>query len=422
MTQGTFSDGASVHHFSNGLTVCLERLPYLHSVTAGVWIKCGSASEQPQEAGLAHFLEHLFFKGTATRSTRQIMEAIEGRGGQLNAFTSREHTCLHVKMLSRHIHTGIEILADLAKNSLFNDLEKERNVVLEEIATIEDTPDEYIHDLITEYHWPDHPLGRPVFGGTESVSNLTLEQVRNFYEAWYTPENMFVSVAGNFDEAAVLDQIRAEFAGLPSRAVPVPGAPPRFRGGVQVLDRDIAQAHFCLGFPGPALGLPDRYVCDLVSSILGGGSTSRLFERIREDEGLAYAVYTFHAFHVAAGMMGVYAGVAPQNFGRTIELVFEELRRIRDHAVSAEELDMNREQIKGNLLMAMENTATRMSRMAKCMMYYGRIIPVEEVIANVDAVTPKLIQEYARRAFTPEQCALVVLGPTNGYPLENLPL
>jgi predicted Zn-dependent peptidase len=204
--------------------------------------------------------------------------------------------------------------------------------------------------------------------------------------------------------------------------VPAMGAAPAFHPGVNILHRDIGQAHICLGFPGPTLCDQERYLCDLLSSILGGGSTSRLFERIREDEGLAYAIYTFHSFHRSTGMLGLYAAVAPQNFKRVMDLVFEELRRIREECMSEEELDMNREQIKGNLLMAMENTSTRMSRMAKCMMYYGRILTVEEIIHNVDAVTRENIQRFAQNAFTPEQCAMVVLGPTNGHKLDRIPL
>ncbi|HPO12781.1 MAG TPA: pitrilysin family protein [Candidatus Hydrogenedentes bacterium] len=422
MAQSSNIDGISIHILPNGMTVTLERLPYLHSATAGVWVQSGSANEQPHEAGVAHFLEHLFFKGTKNRNVRQIMEAIEGRGGHLNAFTSREHTCLHVRMLSRHIHTGIEILGDLVNNSLFNDVEKERNVILEEIATIEDTPDDYVHDLLTEYHWPNHPLGRPIFGGVESVSGLTRDHMQTFYNTWYAPENLYFSVAGNFDEGAVLEQISGLFENIPARQIPALDAGPSFHAGVNILPRDIGQAHVCLGFPGPTLCDQERYICDLLSSVLGGGSTSRLFERIREDEGLAYAIYTFHAFHQSTGMLGVYAAVAPQNFKKVMGLVFEELRRIREESLSEEELDMNREQIKGNLLMAMENTSTRMSRMAKSMMYYGRILTVEEIIRHVDEVTCEDIQRIAQNTFTPEKCAVVVLGPTNGCKLDRVPL
>ncbi len=415
-------DDIAIHRLANGITVTLEQLPYLHSAAAGFWVKAGSANEQDREAGVAHFLEHLFFKGTETRTVHEIMEAVEGRGGHLNAFTTREHTCLYVKMLDKHLATGIEILADLARNSLFADLEKERNVVLEEIASIEDTPDEYVHDLLTAQHWPQHPLGRAIAGGQKSVSGLELEHVRGFYETWYQPEDLYFSVAGNFDEDAVLDQIRNLFEDWPGTTTPDRCGAPEFSGGVQVVERDIAQAHVCLAFPGPPLEDKRRYICDMTSCVLGGGSTSRLFERIREEEGLAYAIYTFHSFHTVAGMLGICAAITPPNLGRTLELTFEELRRMREEPVSEKEMDSNREQIKGNVLMALENTFTRMSRMAKCMMYYGRIVPVSEIIENVDAVTPEEIQAHAQQTFTEPNCAVTVLGPPGACKVEKVAL
>lgn len=415
-------EAVTVTRLENGLTVAMEVLPYLRSATVGLWIAAGSAAEQPEQAGLAHFLEHLFFKGTKSRTVRQIMESIESRGGQINAFTSREYTCLYVKTLDKYIHTGIEILADILKNSLFCDLEKERNVVLEEIASVEDTPDEYIHDMLTEFHWPGHPLGWSVSGNLETVSNLHLEHVQSFYTTWYKPDRMFFSIAGNFDRDAVLAQVREEFSVIPAGAHPEGYTPPPFRSGNHMVERDIAQAHFCMGFPGPNLHDSERYLCDMVSSILGGGSTSRLFERIREEEGLAYAIYTFHSIYLRGGMIGLYAAVAPQNYQKTLDLTFEELRRICQEPVSAEELEMNREQIKGNMLIALESTFTRMSRMGKCLMYYDRLIPVDEIIAHVDAVTSEDIQAYCQKTFRPENCALVTLGPTDGYRQERFPL
>lgn len=417
-----YNESAVVHRLANGITVAMERLPYLRSYSAGLWVRTGSVNETAAQAGLAHFLEHLLFKGTTTRNVHQLMEAIEGRGGHLNAFTSREYTCLYVKMLDKHVRIGLEILADIFKNSQFGDWEKERNVIIEEIASIEDTPDEHIHDLLAEFHWPDHPLGRPVSGSEESVGALTRDDVVAFFNEWYKPSNMVISIAGNFDEQAVLEQIRAEFEGIPDAPVPGLCGAPVFHGGVESAGRDISQTHLCMAFPGPALDSLERYTCDMTSNILGGGSTSRLFERIREEEGLAYSIFTFHGFHRPAGMVGLYAATAPNHLERALELTFVELRRLRDEAVSAEELDMHREQIKGNMLMALESTFTRMSRMAKSLMYYGRIVPVEEILNNVDAVSSAHIQEFATKTFTKDHCALVVLGPEEGFPEAEINL
>jgi len=416
------NEATAVHPLPNGLRIAIERLPHLHSATAGVWIKSGSANEQPHESGIAHFLEHLFFKGTETRTTHQLMSAIESRGGHINAFTSREYTCLYVKMLDRDIHIGIEILADLIKNSLFSDWEKERNVILEEIASIEDTPDEYVHDLLAEHHWPNHPMGRPISGTLQSVSALTLDHVRAFHRSWYTPGEMIVSIAGNFDEEAVLEQVKREFEGLPANPTPERTGPPEFVPGIHGIQRDIAQAHVCLAFPAPHVGDEQRFACDLASSILGGGSTSWLFEKIREEEGLAYTIYAFNSFHVTAGMLGVYAAVAPESYDLAMSLTFEALRKLRDEGVSTEELEMNRQQIKGNLLMALESTSARMSRMAKSLIYYDRIVSIDEVIERLDAVTREQVQGYAQRAFGPTNCTLTVLGPARGYDIEKIAL
>lgn len=404
-------EAAEIHVLANGMTVCMEPLPYLHSASAGVWIKTGSANEQAEENGIAHFLEHLFFKGTKTRNVHQIMEAIESRGGQLNAFTSREHTCLYVKVLDKYTATGIEILADLIKNSLFCDLEKERNVILEEIVSVEDTPDEHVHDLLAACHWPDHALGRSIAGSAESVSALDYDRVVAFFERWYQPENMVFSIAGNFDSAAVLAQVRAEFEGLPNRTVPPLFPAPAFCAGRENVGRDIAQSHITLAFPGPSLSDDRKFIHDMTSNVLGGGSTSRLFMRIREDEGLAYSIYAYNSFYLTTGMMGIYAAVAPEQLGKTLELTYAEMRKLRDEGLTEEELDLNREQIKGGMLMALESTSTRMSRMAKSMMYHGKLIPIATVIEKVDAVTRNDIQSCAQELFTPEQCALLVLGP-----------
>ena len=404
-------EAVEMHTLANGMTVCMEALPYLHSASAGVWIRTGSGNERVEECGVAHFLEHLFFKGTKTRDVHQIMEAIESRGGQLNAFTSREYTCLYVKVLDKYTTTGIEILADLIKNSLFCDLEKERNVVLEEITAVEDTPDDLVHDLMAAHHWPGHALGRAIAGTIKSVSALDYERVVNFYQRWYTPENMVFSIAGNIDTEAVLKQVRDEFEAIPGGSTPAPFPAPTFNAGVKTVERDIAQSHMTLSFPGLALGDERKYVYDLTGNVLGGGSTSRLFMRIRENEGLAYSIYAYNAFYRSTGMLGVYAGVAPEQLGKALTLTFEELRKLRDDGVPEKELELNREQIKGGMLMALESTSTRMARMAKSVLYHGEIIPIATIIKRIDAVTCADVQDCARNTFVPEKCALLVLGP-----------
>ena len=413
-----------VRQLTNGITLLTERVPYVRSVSLGAWITTGSANEPSHLTGISHFLEHLFFKGTSTRTARQLMEAIESRGGHLNAYTARDYTCIYAKTLDTHLDTAAEILGDVLCDSQFFDFEKERNVILEEIASNEDVPEEYIHDLFMSDLFPGHSLGAPISGTEKSVSRISPDDVRAYYAAWYHPRNVVVSAAGNFDEDEILDRIEKAFAPLSAAdgpSVPAYDAPAQGTG-VRECRRKIAQSHYCIGFPGPATGSPDRFVYDVLSNALGGGSTSRLFERIREQEGLSYAIYTFQSAYYRAGLLGIYAAVAPENLDRALSMTFEELRGIRDTRISAEETALNREQLKGGLLMALEETFHRMSRMAKSYIYYGRVVPVDEVIARVDAVTPEAVHELANHILHPERCMVTVLGPKNALHLPEIPL
>ena len=417
-----YSGNMVARKLDNGVTLSLERLPHLHSATAGVWVRTGSANERKSQCGISHFLEHLFFKGTASRTARQITEAIESKGGHLNAFTAREYTCIYARTLDEHVSTGIEILADVIKHSTFQDIDKERNVIIEEIAAIEDVPEDHSHDLMARRMWPNHPLGRSVSGEIGTVAKISIDDVRAYYDGWYRPRNVYFSIAGNFDPAAIVDQVYGEFTALVPRALRKRYRTPQFQPGIELVERDVAQNHLCVGFRAPTVTDPRRYAYDLLCCALGGGSTSRLFQRIREDEGLAYAVYSFPAAYLNAGALNVYAAVAPENLERTVALSFEEIRRLRDEPIGADELDVNREQLKGNMLISLEGTFNRMARMAKSMMYYNRLLTIDEVIAGLDAVTVADVQALAREMFRPECCAMLVLGPANGAPIQEIPL
>lgn len=405
----------TIQRLDNGLTVAMECIPYVHSASVGIWVKTGSANERIEQAGISHFLEHLFFKGTETRTARELMEAVESRGGQMNAFTSREYTCLYVRSLSEHVSAGIEILADILKNSTFCDLEKERNVILEEIASSIDVPEEYAHDLLSQRAWPGKAVGRPIAGWHDSVSSITLDNIRSYKEAWYRPDNLYVSIAGKFDEGAVLEQVEREFGSLKGALSEELEVQDGFSGGIETVERDIAQNHVAFGFPGPAITDPRRYAYDLLSSVLGGGSTSRLFERIRENEGLAYSIYSFHSGYRDTGMLGVYAAIAPENLERVLEISFEELGKLQKNPLPSEELHSNAEQLKGGLLLSLEGTFSRMARMVRSLMYFDRVIPIDEILASVDAVTVEDIGSLAKEVFKKEQCAMTILGPSSTH-------
>ncbi|HOD94204.1 MAG TPA: pitrilysin family protein [Candidatus Hydrogenedentes bacterium] len=422
MTKNNFDENIRVVTLPNGFRIAMEHLPYLHSASLGVWIKAGSASETQKQSGLAHFLEHLFFKGTKNRNVHEIMDAIESKGGYFNAGTSQEYTTFYVRMLAEHVEIGAEVLGDLLLNSLFCDLEKERNVVLEEIASIEDTPDELASDLLAEFHWPDHPLGRPVSGYAETVAALSRQDLLQFYDAWYKPENMVFAIAGNFDQDRVLAKVEEIFSGLPAGTPESDLRVPRFQAGTKLVERPISQVHVGIATPAPSMGDQERYAGSMLSGILGGSSTSRLFEKIREEEGLAYNVCAYISSYVPAGMMGIYEAVAPQNCAQALDLTFKELDLIRSSPVSQEELNRCREQLKGSLLMAMESTHSRISRVAKNLLFRNEIIPMEELVAGIEAVTAEGLLDFANRYIRQDACALLLLGPKGTHIPDGIPL
>ena len=400
-----------IHTLPNGLRVVAEHLPYVHSVSVGVWIKTGSANESAEIAGISHFLEHMLFKGTPTRSSRDLMEIVESRGGHMNAFTSKEYTCLYIKTLSQHLESGLDVLSDIIKNCIYSDLEKERNVILEEIASGIDVPDEHIHDLIAEKVWPSHPLGRPIAGSHETVSNTHLEHIKTYKEHWYCPENMLLSIVGQFDETAIMDQFENFFGDMAEGTIDHVWDTPTAQSGLVWEERDIAQNHLLLSFPGTSVYGDKRYHFDMLSSVFGGGSTSRLFDSIREEAGLAYSIYSYNSIYSQTGALGVYAAIAPENLGQTLGLISDEMKKLQDEVIGEDELNSNREQLKGGLLLALEGTFNRMSRMARSMMFHNRILTTDEILESVDAVTAEGIQTLAQETFTDEVAAIAVLGP-----------
>lgn len=400
-----------IHTMPNGLRVVAENLPYVHSVSVGIWIKTGSANEAVEVAGISHFLEHMLFKGTPTRTSRELMEVVESRGGHMNAFTSKEYTCLYVKMLSQHLEAGLDVLSDIIKNCIYSDLEKERNVILEEIASGIDVPDEHIHDMISELVWADHPLGRPIAGSHETVTNTNLDDIKGYKNHWYCPSNMLVSIVGNFDEDSIMTQFEDFFGDMSAGEIDHVWESPTAQGGLVWEDRDIAQNHLALSFPGTSVYGENRYQYDMLSSVFGGGSTSRLFDSIREEAGLAYAIYSYNSIYRQTGALGIYAAIAPENLRKTLDLMRDEMKKLQDEVVGEDELNSNREQLKGGLLLALEGTFNRMSRMARSMMFYDKIITTTEILEKVDAVTAEDIQALAQQTFSDEHAAIAVLGP-----------
>jgi predicted Zn-dependent peptidase len=401
----------------NGVRVVSESLTDLASVTAGIWVENGSRYETPEQAGISHFLEHLFFKGTERRTAAGIAEEMDAVGGVLNAFTGKEYTCYYAKVLREHLPMALDLLADIFTHSTFpsEEVERERSVVIQEISQAEDTPDDYVHELFNTAFWPGHPLARPIAGTPATVSALNRDHFLAFLDARYRPDRILITAAGNVTHEQLLAVAEQHFGGLAGTAVPVDGVPPTHRPGVSIHDKDLEQVHVCLGTPGISHTDGERYAAHLLNMALGGGMSSRLFQEIRERRGKAYTVYSFLSSYFDAGYVGTYVGTSPQWVREVVEIIRSEQRRTTREGLAAAELVRVKNQMKGSMLLGLETSDSRMSRIAKNMIYFGRDVPLEEVAASIDRVTNDDIVRVAQRVFPAGAFGLTVLGDMKGH-------
>jgi predicted Zn-dependent peptidase len=398
----------------NGLTVLAESMPDVRSVSIGVWLRQGSRSEPSGLNGISHFIEHLVFKGTESRSAREIALTMDSVGGQVDAFTSKEYTCFYAKVLDEHVDTAVELLGDVVQRPLFDptELERERQVVLEEIRMVEDTPDELIYDLFAGAFYPGTSLGRPIQGTARSVSALTRPQLLRFFRRAYRPENLVIAAAGHLRHGRFLREIRRVFGRL-ERGGPSDGRgrPPRPRAtSVRRSRRELEQLHVMLGVPSHAEGSPQRYALHVLNTILGGTMSSRLFQKVREERGLAYTVYSGLNAFVDAGFLAIYAATSPRTAHELVRLVLEELRALRDRGATAEELSMAKEHLKGSLMLALESTSSRMSNLARQEIYLGRQLGLEATLRRIDAVRRREVHELARELFGRRRTSFAAVG------------
>jgi predicted Zn-dependent peptidase len=405
----------------NGLRIITEAVPAMRSVSFGVWVAVGSRDETLAQSGVSHFLEHLLFKGTRRRSALEISAAIEAVGGETNAFTTKEYTCYYARVLDADLPLAIDVMCDLVVDSVLSesDVETERGVILEEIAMHDDEPGEEVHDLFTGATYGDHPLGRLISGTVETISPMSRRQIVSFYRRRYTPASIVVSAAGNLDHAAVVRQVREAFAAFSDPAAPTPrrgldgtvAAIPRpRRGQLVVRDKDTEQAHLVLG--GPALARTDdrRFALGVLNNVLGGGMSSRLFQEIREKRGLAYSVYSFTSQFADSGLFGVYAGCAPGKVDEVLALTRAELARVAEGGVTLEEISRGQGMYKGSLVLGLEDTGSRMSRLGKGELLYDELLGVDDLLARIDAVTREQIAEVAAEVLG-QPMSLAVIGP-----------
>jgi predicted Zn-dependent peptidase len=396
----------------NGIRVISESLPYSNSVSIGIWVANGSRHERRESNGIAHFIEHLLFKGTSRRSAIEIAREIDSVGGVLNAFTSREYVCYYAKVLDKYLPRAIDLLVDIFLNSLFehDEIEKERRVVLQEISMMEDTPDDYIHDIFHQHFWKDHPLGMSILGDEESVNSLSRDTIISYMNSMYKAEDIIISAAGNLDHGNLLALLNGLFEAVPlGNGRDVCGVP-RYEKRFAMIDRDLEQVHMCLGLKGVSQSHPRRFDAFILNTILGGGMSSRLFQEIREKRGLAYSVYSYMSSHSDAGSLVVYAGSSPENYPDAIEITLNELGRYKYEPVSLAELDAAKEQLKGNLLLSLESSDNRMTKLAKNEIYFGGYQSIADIISGFDAVTVESIMQLGNDLFNDNYLTLVLMG------------
>ncbi len=398
---------------SNGIRVVSETLPKSRSISIGVWVKVGSRHEPKEIGGTSHFIEHMFFKGTEKRSAKDIATEIDSLGGEMNAFTSQETTTYYVKVLDEHLAAAIDILADILLGSKFDpaEMEKERKVILEEIKGVEDTPDDFIHELFTSTVWPDNPLGRPILGTKETIKALTHKDILAYIENYYSPKEIVISVAGNFEHARLIELLNNAFGKLSRTGVAKQDVTPTFTHAITVRKKQLEQVQVCLGCKGLHYTHEDRYVIWALNTVLGNSMSSRLFQEVREQNALAYSIYSYVISYRDTGLLTVYAGTDPSNALQAIRLVLKELKKIKDEGITpAEELRV-RNQIKGNLVLSLESSNSHMSRIARQEIYFGKYISVDDIIKGVDKVTSGDVQRLARQLFARENISLSILGP-----------
>ncbi|HUO03800.1 MAG TPA: pitrilysin family protein [Candidatus Binataceae bacterium] len=396
----------------NGVRVLTEAMPQVVSSSIGIWVENGSRYEEPAENGVSHFIEHLLFKGTKSRTAAQIAEEIDAVGGILNAFTGKEYTCYYAKILGKDLEMATNLLADIFLNSLFEpaEIDRERQVVLQEISQAEDTPDDFIHDLFALNFWKGHPLALPIFGSVETVNKIDRALLTSFMGERYRAGRVLIAAAGELDHARLTAQCERLFGGIEGNGRLEKIAPPANRSTVVVHEKDLEQAHICIGGPAISHNDPRRYASYLLNAALGGGMSSRLFQEVREKRGRVYSIYSFTSSFIDSGYFGIYAGTNPEWVNEVLEVTVAEINKVVRDGLKPAELDRNKSQLKGNMLLGMESTDSRMNRLARNEIHFRRDVPLEELAAGIDAVTNDQIVELARLWFKADRMAMVLLG------------
>jgi predicted Zn-dependent peptidase len=409
---------------SNGLLVLTESMPHVRSVSMGAWIGSGSRDESAEVNGISHFIEHMVFKGTTSRSAQQIAREVDTIGGNLDAFTGKEMVCFNIKVLDENVPPALDVLADLVLHPTFtpDDLSREQGVILEEIKMDEDNPDYLVNEIFTQNFWKGDALGRPILGTTRTVRRFNQQVLLDFYAGQFTPRNMVFSAAGNLDHDDFVGQVEREFSSL---AASGNGAAPKMAAPVATphitlkRKKSLEQVQFCLGVPAPPVSDARRYGVYLLNTMLGGGMSSRLFQTIREDRGLAYSIYSEMNPFRDTGSLCVYAGTSVDKTKKVLQLTLQELCRLKEETVSGGELKRAKDQLKSNMVIGLESSGSRMANLARQQMYFGRFFGVDEIMEGIEAVTTADVQQLAQELFRPEVMALTLLGNLGSMKVER---
>jgi len=403
---------------ANGVRVITEAMPHVRSVSVGVWIGSGSRRESSERNGISHFIEHMLFKGTTRRSAEDIARSVDSIGGNLDAFTAKELVCFNTKVLDQHLSLAFDVLADMVLHPMFReeDIEKEKGVILEEIKMEADSPDYLVHEIFSSNFWKDHALGKPILGTRETVKRLDRNAVHDYYTEVYAPSNLLVTAAGNLTHEGLVALVREHFESLPPGKAAPPDHTPSTHARIALRHKKaLEQVHLCLGVPSYPLPHQERFACYVLNTLLGGGMSSRLFQNIRERQGLAYAVFSELNPYRDTGCLSIYAGTSIESARQVVTSITNEFRQLKEQCVGEEELRRAKDHLKGSLMLSLESTSSRMSNLARQEMYFSHFFSLDELVESIEAVTADDVQRIARTFFDPRQIALTVLGNLENF-------
>ncbi|SHO53531.1 M16 family metallopeptidase [Anaerocolumna xylanovorans] len=412
----------NTRELSNGITVVLEKMPYFRSAALGIWVKVGSSNENEKNNGISHIIEHMLFKGTKTRNAKQIADEMARIGGDINAYTSKECTSFYAVTLDEHLSVAIDILGDMFNNSLFEEksFQKEKGVIIEEIDMYDDSPEDLVHEMLQMKVWDKHPLGFQISGSKETVRNTTREEVLEFMAKYYVGGNMVISAAGNFEEEEIMEQLERNFGIMPKGNRAEAASAPSYVPTVYVKEKDVEQLHLNMAYESIKSDGEEKYILTVLNSVFGGSINSRLFQEIRENQGLAYTIYSYGSAYSRAGLFHIYGAMNPSQLRPVIDNIFQIIEDIKEKGITEEELSMCKEQIKTELILGEETAKNRMNSNGKAMLFRGYIIPLEEIIEKVNDVTGETVKEFAVKYLNKENVSISLVGNLEGINKEGL--